>query len=78
MQHQDGEVIQTLTHPSGNRMVQVIRRPDGTARFVEYVIAHTADTGDYWTPAHQSGLYPNTSEALASACGILGWPGADD
>ena len=51
MRHPDGEVIQSLSHPSGHRMVQIIRRPDGSARFVEYAIGHTPDTGDYWTPA---------------------------
>jgi hypothetical protein len=78
MQHQDGEVIQSLTHPTGSRMVQVIRRPDGSARFVEYAITHTPDTGDYWTPVRQSGLYPNTSEAMAAAYAVLGWAGGDD
>ena len=78
MQHKDGEVIQSLSDPSGNRMVQIIRRPDGTARFLEYAIAHTPDTGDYWTPTRQSGLYPNASEAMAAAYATLDWPGGDD
>lgn len=77
MRHQDGEVIQSLTHPSSGRMVEIIRRADSTARFVEYAIAHTPDTGDYWTPTRQSGLYPNASEALAAAYAILGWPEGD-
>lgn len=77
MRPQDGEVVQSLTHPSGDRMVQIIRRPDGSARFVEYAIAHTPDTGDYWTPTRKSGLYPNASEAMVAACAILAWPGED-
>ena len=77
MHHPDGEVIQSLSHPSGHRMVQIIRRPDGSARFVEYAIGHTPDTGDFWTPARQSGLYPNASEAMAAAYASLGWPEED-
>lgn len=77
MRPQDGEVVQSLTHPSGDRMVQIIRRPDGSARFVEHAIAHTPDTGDYWTSARQSGLYPNASEAMVAAYASLGWPRED-
>ena len=77
MAYIDGELIQTLTNPSGTKKLELVRRPDGAGRFVEYARLHDQDTGDYWGQTRQSGLYPSVSEALADARLSIGWLSGD-
>ena len=73
MSYLDGEVFHKAIDPSGRKMLEVVKRPDGIGRFVEWTKKHDEFSGDYWAPSHESGLYSSADEALAEAQKVLGW-----
>ncbi|ODT75584.1 MAG: hypothetical protein ABS76_33770 [Pelagibacterium sp. SCN 64-44] len=69
----DGEIFQKIVDPSGQKMLEVIKRPDGIGRFVESTQEHDEYSGDYWSPSYESGLYLSAEEAFEEARKILSW-----
>lgn len=69
----DGEIFQKIVDPSGQKMLEVVKRPDGIGRFVESTLEHDEYSGDYWSPSYESGLYFSAEEALEEARKILSW-----
>ncbi|KQT50241.1 hypothetical protein ASG47_19820 [Devosia sp. Leaf420] len=74
----DGEVWHKVVHPSGHKTLEVVLRPDGVGRFVEWTQEHDEYSGDYWAPSFESGLYSSAEDALAEAHKVLGWLKAAD
>ena len=72
MTFEDGELFLRIVDPSGRKMLEVVRRPDGVGRFMESTL-YDEDAGDYWSSTHHSGLYFSAEEALADAHRILDW-----
>lgn len=69
----DGEVFLKVEDPSGTRILEVVKRPDGVGRFVEWTQEYDEYAGDYWAPSHESGLYASAEDALTEARKILSW-----
>jgi hypothetical protein len=67
MSYLDGEVFLEVKHPSGTRILEVVKRPDGVGYFVEWTQEYDEYAGDYWSPSHQSGLYASAEDALMDA-----------
>ena len=73
MSFEDGELFRKVVDPSGRKMLEVVRRPDGVGRFVESTLQTDEYAGDYWSQTHHSGLYFSAEEALADAIRVLNW-----
>ena len=69
----DGTTIESFESTDGSRRVDIIKRSDGTARFVEMVLANDEYAGNYWSCSHYSGLYADAATARADLFEVIHW-----